>query len=91
MTNTGENNQDLSELELLCQALLALDPTGDRVASVQGDTFDQLYDGQRTGRWRYDQLHKTEKTHMGTLVEISLQREFVFRRGKCDGLSACWH
>ncbi|NLU61371.1 restriction endonuclease [Rhodococcus sp. HNM0563] len=61
--------------------LLRLDPTGDRVASVLRDTLDQLYDGQHTGRWSFDQLHKTEKTHMGTLVEINLHREFGFEDG----------
>jgi Restriction endonuclease NaeI len=61
--------------------LYRLDPTGDRVASVIRDTFDQLYDGQHTGRWNFDQLHKTEKTHMGTLVEINLHREFDFDDG----------
>lgn len=45
------------------------------------NTFDQLYDGQRTGRYRKDQLFKTEKTHCGTLVEINLQREFKFHDG----------
>lgn len=45
-------------------------------------TFDQLYDGQRTGRYRWDQLHKTEKTHCGTLVEINMQREFKFTDGQ---------
>ena len=53
-----------------------------RVASVLRDTLDQLYDGQRTGRYRWDQLHKTEKTHCGTLVEINMQREFQFADGK---------
>src|SRR5215471_7800186 len=48
---------------------------------VLRSTFDQLYDGQHTGRWSYDQLHKTEKTHMGTLVEINLHREFGFGDG----------
>ncbi len=45
-------------------------------------TLDQLYDGQHTGRWNYDQLHKTEKTHMGTLVEINLHRQFSFGDGE---------
>lgn len=27
-----------------------------------------------TGRYRWDQLHKTEKTHFGTLIEINLRR-----------------
>lgn len=39
-------------------------------------TYDQLYDGQHTGRFRWDQLFKTEKTHFGTLLEINLRREF---------------
>jgi hypothetical protein len=40
-----------------------------------------LYDGQRTGRYRWDQLYKTEKTHCGTLVEINFQRKFKFHDG----------
>lgn len=51
------------------------------MARVIRNTFDQLYDGQRTGRYRWDQLHKTEKTHCGTLVEINLHREFGFDDG----------
>ena len=39
-------------------------------------TLDQLYDGQRTGRYSWDQLNKTERTHFGTLFEINLRREF---------------
>jgi hypothetical protein len=57
------------------------DPTGDIVADVLRDTLDQLYDGQHSGRWAYEQLHKTEKTHMGTLVEINLHRRFGFSDG----------
>ena len=58
-----------------------LDPAGDRVAAVLRDTLDQIYDGQHTGRWHYDQLNKTEKTHVGTLVEINLHRRFGFADG----------
>jgi hypothetical protein len=61
--------------------LYRLDATGEQVATVLRDTLDQLYDGQRTGRWKYDQLHKTEKTYMGTLVEINLHRQFGFDDG----------
>lgn len=45
------------------------------------DTFDQLYDGARTQRYRWDQLYKTEKTHFGTLLEINLQRTFRYADG----------
>jgi hypothetical protein len=70
-----------SELTAVAAALRRLDPTGSRAATVLRNTFDQLYDGQRTGRYRWDQLYKTEKTHCGTLVEINLQREFNFMDG----------
>jgi hypothetical protein len=61
--------------------LQKLDPAGSRSAKVLRETFDQLYDGQRTGRYCWKQLFKTEKTHCGTLVEINLQREFIFGDG----------
>ncbi len=58
-----------------------LDPGGIITGQVLRDTFDQLYDGARTRRYRWDQLFKTEKTHFGTLVEINLQREFEYPDG----------
>lgn len=72
---------DDEELDLVEAALFRLDPSGDRVARVIRDTLDQLYDGRHTGRWDFAQLHKTEKTHMGTLIEINLHREFDFEDG----------
>lgn len=69
-------------LTAVAVALRALDPGGNRTARVLRETLDQLYDGTRTGRYRWDQLHKTEKTHCGTLVEINMQREFGFKDGK---------
>lgn len=69
------------ELEAVCAEIIRLDPNGDGTAKVLRQTLDQLYDGQRTGRYRWDQLYKTEKTHCGTLVEINLQREFKFQDG----------
>lgn len=70
-----------AELDVVEAQLYRLDPSGDQVAAVLRETLDQLYDGQHTGRWGYDQLHKTEKTHMGTLVEINLHRQFGFADG----------
>lgn len=74
-------------------ALRTADPTGSRSAQVFRDTFDQLYDGQRTGRYRWDQLFKTEKTHYGTLIEINLRREFdgVITDGDILDYSICTH
>lgn len=62
--------------DAVVEALRSADPDGKRAAAVFRATFDQLYDGQHTGRFRWEQLFKTEKTHFGTLFEINLRREF---------------
>ena len=45
------------------------------------DSLDELLDGQRTGRWAYQHLSKTEKTYLGTAVEVNLTKEFEFANG----------
>lgn len=70
------------EIELVARTIVRKDPHGQVFADVLRETFDQLYDGQRTGRWSPEQLHKTEKTHMGTLVEINVHRAFGFDDGE---------
>ena len=69
------------DLDAVTERLLALDPDGSRFAVTLRDTYDQLYDGQRTGGFRWEDLHKTEKTYMGTIVEINVHREFDFEDG----------
>jgi hypothetical protein len=65
----------------VADALRAADPDLALQAAAIRRAFDLLLDGQHTGRYRWDQLHKTEKTHAGTLVEIGLQRSL----GLADG------
>jgi hypothetical protein len=65
---------DDPELAEVAGSLLTLDPDGARMAGAIRRAFDMLLDGQHTGRYRWDQLHKTEKTHAGTLIEINIQR-----------------
>jgi hypothetical protein len=36
-------------------------------------SIDEVLDGPRTGRWSFDQLEKTEKTYVGTKLEIVLR------------------
>jgi len=45
-------------------------------------SFDQVYDGQHTGRFHVDQLSKTEKTNTGSLVEIWLARLLKLADGR---------
>lgn len=68
-------------LDEVAEQLRHLDPDGSRWAGVIRHTYDMIYNGQETGRYRWDQLMKTEKTHFGTLFEINAQREFRFEGG----------
>ena len=75
---TQQQDPELHEVAALIRAA---DPEGARIGRVLRETIDQLLDGQHTGRWDWQTLRKTEKTHMGTLVEINLHREFDFADG----------
>jgi hypothetical protein len=44
--------------------------------------LDEVIDGMRTGRWSVDALEKTEKTYIGTKVEILFRFEFELDQGK---------
>ncbi|MCC2606811.1 NaeI family type II restriction endonuclease [Planctobacterium marinum] len=44
--------------------------------------IDEVIDGPRTGRFTYKQLEKTEKTYLGTKVEILLRAEFGLSKGE---------
>lgn len=52
------------------------DPEGIRASRAFREAFDYAYNGAKTGRYRPDQLSKTESAHIGSLVEINLRREF---------------
>ncbi|MFF8865994.1 NaeI family type II restriction endonuclease [Streptomyces sp. NPDC015139] len=69
------------ELEAVAALILGADPDGTRFAGAIRRSIDMLLDGQHTGRFRWDQLYKTEKAHLGTLIEINVQREFGFADG----------
>jgi hypothetical protein len=73
---------DDPELAAVAAELSALDADGTRMAGAIRGALDMLLDGQRTGRYRWDQLHKTEKTHAGTLVEIALARTLHLADGQ---------
>ncbi|GLZ78729.1 hypothetical protein Afil01_35360 [Actinorhabdospora filicis] len=45
-------------------------------------SIDEVLDGPRTGRYRVDDLEKTEKTYLGTKVEIVLRAALGAKRGR---------
>jgi hypothetical protein len=44
--------------------------------------LDEVIDGGRTGRWSYSQLEKTEKTYVGTKIEILFRAALELPRQK---------
>lgn len=53
-----------------------------RFGSAIRQSFDEVFDGQRTGRYSLDQLSKVEKSYIGTKIEIVVQDEFGLERGR---------
>lgn len=62
-------------------ALLAKPDLLGTVGRAIRKSFDEVIDGPRTGRYRIEQLEKTEKTYIGTKVEIVLRNELSLERG----------
>lgn len=83
VNETEGGGEEDSVLSAVADAFLGSDQgvTESAIAGVLRDTIDQLLDGQHTGRYRWEQLYKTEKTHAGTLVEINLQRALKLQDG----------
>lgn len=53
--------------------------------------IDEVIDGARTGRWRYEELERQEKAYVGTRIEIVVRTELgLERKGKLDTV-ICGH
>lgn len=78
----GDETEADAERDEVVRALMEMDPSGERWGAVVRHTYDTIYNGAETGRYRWDQLAKTEKTHFGTIFEINAQRAFRFADGQ---------
>jgi hypothetical protein len=54
----------------------------EKLGSALRQSIDEVLDGQRTGRFDIDQVEKTEKTYLGTKVEIVIRSAFELPRGR---------
>lgn len=79
--SSGIDQQLPAELAPIVEWFDAEDGARERLRWALRDSLDELLDGQRTGRWAYQHLSKTEKTHLGTVVEVNLTKEFEFADG----------
>lgn len=54
------------------------------ISSLLRETIDAVIQTPRTGRRSYDELEKTEKTYIGTRVEIMIRSFFRLPKGRLD-------
>ncbi|MEC3979838.1 NaeI family type II restriction endonuclease [Amycolatopsis sp. H20-H5] len=62
-----------------------------RFGSILRQSIDEVLDGQRTGRYDIDLMEKTEKTYLGTKVEIVIRAAFELPRGKKMDFAVAGH
>lgn len=78
------NTLNEADKELACVVRFFLERNGfeTHAAETLRRALDEVIDGMRTGRWSVDSLHKTEKTYIGTKVEILFMFEFELEAGR---------
>ncbi|GAC55725.1 restriction endonuclease [Gordonia amicalis] len=81
LINAERYQEPAPELRDIAQWFETAPDARDRFRWALRDSLDELLDGQRTGRWAYQHLSKTEKTYLGTAVEVNLTKEFEFTDG----------
>jgi hypothetical protein len=78
-------------LEQVKEFLLAKTDLAEVIGKGLRQSFDEVIDGPRTARYRIEQLEKTEKTYIGTKVEIVLRNELELPRGIVLDNLICGH
>lgn len=78
--------KDEALVQLISKALLqsagGLSGLASEVGQLLRESFDDVIKTPKTGRRLYEELEKTEKTHIGTCVEIELRHRLNLARGK---------
>lgn len=80
--HSGMRQEIPAEVASIAEWFYSEEDARDRFRWALRDSLDELLDGQRTGRWDYQHLSKTERTYLGTAVEVNLTKEFDFPDGQ---------
>jgi hypothetical protein len=78
---SGALREPPDDLRAIADRFETEDDARRRCGFVFRDALDYMLDGQHTGRWHYDHLSKTEKTHLGSMIEITFAKEFEIEEG----------
>lgn len=80
MSPSGRPSSDLP-LEDVRRRLISIQDLPAIVGDCVRTAFDVVLDGQKTGRWDIDALEKTEKTYIGTRIQVELVHTLGLERG----------
>jgi hypothetical protein len=75
-----DSDSDLDVVEARLRELSGADPVS-RYGNAIRQSINEVLDGPRTGRWDFAQLEKTEKTYVGTKLEILVRVALGLERG----------
>ncbi|MCA1832554.1 MAG: NaeI family type II restriction endonuclease [Actinomycetota bacterium] len=81
MAITTTNGDEALERVVARLGELAGPDPGELFGRAIRQSIDEVLDGPRTGRWDFSQLEKTEKTYVGTKVEIVVRTSLGLERG----------
>ncbi|MCC5849272.1 MAG: restriction endonuclease [Verrucomicrobia bacterium] len=76
------NSENDGPLSLVIEYFLKKTGFHEQAAETLRKALDEVIDGMRTGRWSIDSLEKTEKTYIGTKVEILFKFDFELPDGQ---------
>lgn len=75
-------SSDDAQLRSVVEFFLQKNGFENQAAKTLRKALDEVIDGMRTGRWSVDSLEKTEKTYIGTKVEILFKFDFEIPDGE---------
>jgi hypothetical protein len=81
MPDSLDSTQPDQGLTKVVEFFLQINGFEEQAAQTLRRALDEVIDGMRTGRWSVDSLEKTEKTYIGTKVEILFKFDFELPKG----------
>lgn len=81
MPDSPDSNHPDQSLAKVLDFFLQINGFEQQAAQTLRRALDEVIDGMRTGRWSVGSLEKTEKTYIGTKVEILFKFDFELPKG----------
>lgn len=81
-SNSSHNSDVIRIANILINKTNGINNFIEIVGNLIRKAVDEVIDMPRTGRWSLDMIANTEKTYLGTKVEILLTHAFQFSRGE---------